>query len=189
MGRCALTCGQASAQHVHMKVALRHHYAAAPGDVFAMMTSPDLVLAKCRAAGQHNVKIVELSQCAGIVSLRVRSDVVMDVPVAAQRFLGPAVIWEQHEEWDPTLSSVARTGIWQIAATGVPLTTGGTIRLTSAQGLRSVIDMNGEVLCPMPVVGAQLEACFTAEVERSMMAQAAFVDQYISTTQQHPPRC
>ena len=70
-----------------MKVASTHTYAAPPEVVFAAMTSPEVLVAKYRALGHLDVKIIEHTERAGITSIRSRRGVPMDVPGFARRFM------------------------------------------------------------------------------------------------------
>ncbi|MBI4933468.1 MAG: DUF2505 family protein [Actinobacteria bacterium] len=167
-----------------MEVNFRHHYAAESDAVFAILTSPNLAIARCSAAGQHNAKVVEFSQSVGIVSMRIRSDVTITPASPPRPSLVPAVVWEQHEEWDPSPSGASHSGTWQITARGVPLTIGGTMWLSRAEGLGTLAAMNGEVRCSLPVLNATMTATFLAHVEQDLQLQAAFVDHYISAPRQ-----
>lgn len=163
-----------------MKVASTHLYSAPADAVFAVMTSPDVVVAMYGALGHVDVKVIEHSERAGITSMRSRRGVAMDVPLFAKRFFDPVNVVDQHDEWDPPLPDGSRWGIWQVSARGVPVTAGGQMRLgPTADGRGTVVEMTGEVTCPMPIVGSRIAKLVGDEVERTMHASEAFIDGYL----------
>lgn len=163
-----------------MKVASTHVYAAPVEQVFAVMTSPEVMVAKFRALGHLDVKIVEHVERAGIISIRSRRAVPMDVPGFAKRFFDSPTLVDQHDEWDPPLPDGSRWGIWQVAARGVPVTTGGRLRLgPTADGRGTVVEITGEVTCPMPIVGGRIATFVGEDFERTAQSEAAFLDGYL----------
>ena len=170
-----------------MKVASTHTYAARPDVVFDVMTSPDVVQAKYQALGHQDVRIIERSERAGIISIRTRRGVPMDVPGFAKRFLSSVNVIEQHDEWDPVMPDGARWGIWQVTARGVPVTTGGQMRLAPTADGGTIVEITGEVLCPMPLVGGKIASFVGEHVERTMRAEEALVDGYLVEVQRPRP--
>ena len=163
-----------------MKVASTHIYSAPADAVFEVMTSPAVVVAMYSALGHVDVKVIEHSECAGITSLRSRRGVAMDVPLFAKRFFDPINVVDQHDEWDPPLPDGSRWGIWQVSARGVPVTAGGQMRLgPTPDGCGTVVEMTGEVTCPMPIVGSRIATLVGDEVERTMRASESFIEGYL----------
>ncbi len=164
-----------------MKVASTHTYAAPPEVVFEAMTSPDVMVAKYRALGHLDVKIVEHTERAGIISIRSRRGVPMDVPGFARRFFDSVNVIDQHDEWDPATPDGSRWGIWQISARGVPVTTGGQLRLgPTADSMGTIVELTGDVTCPMPIVGGRIAAFVGDDVERTVRAEESFLDGYLA---------
>ncbi len=168
------------AHHVDMKVASTHTYAAPPEVVFGAMTSEDVMVAKYRAMGHEEVRVIEHFERAGIISIRSRRGVPLDPPAFARRFFDPVNVVDQHDEWDPPMLDGSRWGIWQVIARGVPVTTGGQLHLApTADGLGTVVEITGEVTCPMPIVGARIAAFVGDGVERTLRDEEAFLDDYL----------
>lgn len=164
-----------------MKVASTHTYAAAPEVVFEAMTSPDVMVAKYRALGHLDVRIVEHTERAGIISIRSRRGVPMEVPGFARRFFDSVNVVDEHDEWDPPTPDGSRWGIWQISARGVPVTTGGQLRLgPTPNGLGTIVELTGDVTCPMPIVGGRIASFVGEDVERTLHAEEAFLDGYLA---------
>jgi uncharacterized Zn-binding protein involved in type VI secretion len=163
-----------------MKVASTHTYSAPPDAVFAVMTSPDVMVAKYRALGHQDVKIVEHLERAGIISIRSRRGVPLEPPIFAKRFFDPVNVVDQHDEWDPPMSDGSRWGIWQVSARGVPVTTGGQMHLAPTHdGRGTIVEVSGEVMCPMPIVGGRIAAFVGDDVERTLHEEEAFLDGYL----------
>ena len=171
-----------------MKVASTHTYAAPPQVVFGVMTSDDVMVTKYRALGHQEVKIIEHIERAGIISIRSRRGVRLDPPAFAKRFFDPINVVDQHDEWDPPMLDGSRWGIWQVSARGVPVTTGGQLHLApTTDGLGTVVEITGEVTCPMPIVGGRIAAFVGDDVERTLHAEAAFLDGYLFEHQYTDP--
>jgi hypothetical protein len=162
-----------------MKVASTHTYSAAADTVFGVMTSPDVMVAKYTALGHLDVRVVEHRVESGIISIRTRRGVPMDVPGFAKRFFSQVTVIEQHDEWDPVLPDGSRCGIWQVTARGVPVTVGGQLRLSPTPEGTTIVEVTGEVVCPMPLVGSKIAAFVGDDVERTMRAEDSFIDGYL----------
>jgi hypothetical protein len=171
-----------------MKVASTHRYAAAPEVVFDVLTSPDVLIAKYTALGHLDIKIVEHVERAGIISIRIRRGVPMDVPGFARRFFSSVNVVEQHDEWDPMMPDGTRWGIWQVTARGVPVTTGGQLHLSPGPEGSTIVEVTGEVLCPMPLVGGKIASFVGDDVERALHAEEAFMDGYLREAHNTPHR-
>jgi hypothetical protein len=62
----------------------------------------------------------------------------------------------------------------------VPVTTGGQLHLApTSDGLGTIVEITGEVTCPMPIVGGRIAAFVGDDVERTLQAEAAFLDGYL----------
>jgi hypothetical protein len=162
-----------------MKVVSTHLYAAPPDAVFAAMTTPEVLVEKYEFLGHHDVKILEHDMKGGVVSIRSRRGVPMEVPSFAKRFFSPINVVQQHDEWDPADDEGIRRGTWQVVARGVPVTAGGTLRLAAAPGGTSV-QMRGEVHCSVPLVGGRIAEFVANDVMRTMHGEEAFNDEYLT---------
>jgi Protein of unknown function (DUF2505) len=178
-GHWSLTIPGRAVHDWSMKVASAHTYSAPSDAVFAVMTSPDVMVAKYQALGHHDVRVVEHRVESGIISIRTRRGVPMDVPGFAKRFFSSVNVVEQHDEWDPVLPDGSRCGIWQVTARGVPVTVGGQLRLSPTPEGQTIVEVTGDVMCPMPLVGSKIAAFVGDDVERTMHAEEAFIDGYL----------
>ncbi len=166
-----------------MKVTSTHKYAASPDVVFAVMTTPEVLIEKYTALGHHEVTILEHSvtgpERGGGVSVRSRRKVPMQVPGFAKRFLGPENTVEQHDRWSAPAANGTRTGTWQVSARGVPVKVGGTLRLGPVAG-GTEVEISGEVSCSVPLVGGKLASFVGGDVERTISGEEEFNDQHLA---------
>jgi hypothetical protein len=172
-----------------MKVSSTHTYAAPPDVVFTMMTDPDVVTAKYTALGHRDIRITAHDIEGDAVTLGSRRGVPMDVPGFAKRFLSPVNTVEQRDHWDPPGADGARTGTWQVSAKGVPVSVGGTLRITPGPKRTTVVEVSGEVTCSVPLVGGRLAAFVGGDVQRTLHAEEVANDGYLAdraTTRDRP---
>jgi hypothetical protein len=163
-----------------MKVTSRHTYAAPPDVVFAAMTTPEVLVEKYQALGHSDVDIREHVVKAGSVRVRSTRKVPMDLPGFAKRFLKPLNTVEQTDEWEPASAKGERRGTWKVSASGVPVTTGGSLHLVAAAKGRTVVEITGEVNCSIPFVGGKLASFVGGDVERTINAEEEFNDGYLA---------
>jgi len=171
-----------------MKVASVHTYAAPPDVVFAMMTTPDVLTAKYTALGHENVQVLEHTVRAGTVSVRSRRTVPMEVPGFARRFLSPKNTVEQHDQWNKAGEDQVRTGTWEVTARGVPVTVGGTLRLTPGAGRTTTVEIRGEVSSSVPLLGGKIASFVGADVERTIHAEEQFNDAHLAAAKPKRPK-
>lgn len=171
-----------------MEVRSTHTYAAPPGVVFEMMTDPDVLTAKYAALGHDDVRIVEHSVDGDTLTVRSRRKVPMDVPGFAKRFLSPTNAVEQSDRWDAPAEDGSRTGTWQVNAAGVPVTVGGTLRITPGPKRTTVVEVAGEVTSSVPLVGGKLAGFVAGDVQRTLAAEEAFNDEHLAARSGRRPR-
>ncbi len=162
-----------------MKVHSSHTYAATPDIVLAMMTDPEVLVAKYTELGHRDIAILEHAVEDGAVTVRSRRSVPMDVPGFAKRFLSPMNRVEQHDHWDAPAGDRSRTGTWQVNAKGVPVKVGGTLRIAPGTKRTTVVEISGEVTSSVPLVGGKLADFVGGDVQRTLAAEEAFNDAYL----------
>jgi len=168
-----------------MKVVSNHLYAASPAAVFAAMTTPEVLTQKYTALGHRDVQILEHVEAHGRVRVHSRRGVPMDVPGFARRFLAPVNTVEQTDEWSAPEPDGSRRGTWRVSASGVPVTTGGTLRLEPAVGGGTTVEVAGEVTCSIPLVGGKIASFVGADVAKTMRGEEDFNDRYLTDHPEH----
>jgi hypothetical protein len=164
-----------------MDVHSTHTYPAPPDVVFTMMTDPEVLTEKYAALGHQDVRITEHEVDGDTVTVCSRRRVPMDVPGFAKRFLSPMNTVEQRDHWEAPAADGSRTGTWQVSAAGVPVTTGGTLRITPGPKRTTVVEIAGDVTSSVPLVGGKLAGFVAGDVQRTLAAEEAFNDGYLST--------
>ncbi|MEZ5274273.1 MAG: DUF2505 domain-containing protein [Ilumatobacteraceae bacterium] len=168
-----------------MKVVSMHTYAAPPDVVFEAMTDPAVLAEKYAALGHRNIEIIEHSVSRTGVAVHSRREVPMEVPGFARRLLSPTNTVEQHDRWGAAAADGTRTGTWEVAARGVPVKVGGTLHLAPAPG-GTVVEIHGDVSSSVPLIGGKLASFIGHDVERTMHAEEAFNDEYLSRVAPKP---
>ena len=159
-----------------MKVGSTHRYAATPDVVFAMMTTPAVLTEKYTALGHRDLRMLEHTDHLGEVSLRSQRSVPMEVPGFAKRLLAPMNTVEQRDHWCAPDATNVRTGTWEVVAKGVPVSAGGTLRMAPGPGGTTIVEINGEVKCSLPLLGGKLASSVAGDVQRTLQAEEAFND-------------
>lgn len=171
-----------------MKVASRHTYPAPPDKVFAMMTTPDTLVAKYTALGHDKIEIVEHTATKGAVQVRSRREVPMEVPGFAKKFLSPKNTVEQHDRWTAPSADGIRTGTWEVVARGVPVKVGGTLRMAPAAKGATLVEIVGEVSCSVPLLGGKLASFVGGDVQRTLDAEEQFQEAHLAAGVTRPQR-
>jgi hypothetical protein len=164
-----------------MEVRSTHTYAAPPAVVFTMMTDPEVLTAKYTALGHEDVGITEHEIDGGVVTVCSKRRVPMDVPGFAKRFISPTNTVEQRDHWDEPGPDGTRTGTWRVDAAGVPVTVGGTLRITPGPKRTTMVEITGEVRSSVPIVGGKLTSFVAGDVRRTIAAEEAFNDDHLSS--------
>ena len=138
------------------------------------------------ALGHSGITILEHSTSGDTVSVRSRRTVPMAVPGFAERFLSPTNSVEQHDRWDAPAKDGSRTGTWEMDARGVPVSAGGTLRLTPGKDGATVVEIVGEVKSSVPLRGGKLASFVGADVQRTLQAEEAFNDGYLARATPKP---
>ncbi len=158
-----------------MKVWHVTNLAAPPAAVFRALTTPNSVVAMFRALGHIEVRIVDCSSRGGVTSVRTRREVPAVAPVFASRFFSPSNVVEQHEVWDAARPDGSYQGTWQVTTRGVPATVGGVQRLVPRDDGGTSWEVEGEVVSPMPTVGARLAELVVYDLGRTLDEQGHFL--------------
>lgn len=176
-----LTVATPVAEHEDMKVSSTHTYGAPPHDVLTMMTDPDVLTAKYEALGHCDVRITEHDVADGAVTVVSERSVPIEVPGFAKRFLSPMNSVEQRDEWEAPSDDGSCDGAWQVNASGVPVTVGGTLQIRpgTKKGTTQVT-ITAEVRSSIPIVGGKLASFIGGDVERTIAAEEDFNDSYLA---------
>jgi hypothetical protein len=136
---------------------VEYPYEAAAGDVFAMFSRPDFVLAKLEATGATDCEVVECADTgAGGFRIVTRRTVEADIPGFAKKIFKPTNALTQIEEWQAATGDGTRAATWRIETKGVPVSTSGVSRLESTAA-GAVQHIEGTIKVSVPLIGGRLE--------------------------------
>jgi hypothetical protein len=149
-----------------MEFTANHRYDHPAGAVFAALTDFDAVKAKYEAVGQRDVQLVRRDEGDdGAVTLVTTRVVPLDVPGFAKRFLSPSQTVTQTDEWEAAGADGSRSGRFEVAAKGTPVSVRGTLALTPTGESSCTNDTVVTIECGVPLVGGKI-ADFVAKDTR-----------------------
>ena len=162
-----------------MRLQARHDYDTDPDEVFAMLTDAEFLRAKLEDRGDRAVEVLECGPGPDGFRIVTRRTVALDVPGFARRFLQPANTVTQTDVWSDADGAGTRTGTWQVAAAGVPVTLTGTMTLAGGAG-HCVEDIDGTVSSPVPLVGGRLAGVVGRTAVDNLAAEHAFARRWLA---------
>ena len=62
----------------------------------------------------------------------------------------------------------------------MPVSAGGTLRMAPGPGGTTIVEINGEVKCSLPLLGGKLASSVAGDVQRTLQAEEAFNDGYLA---------
>jgi hypothetical protein len=170
-----------------MRLQARHEYDADPGEVFAMLTDEAFLRAKLADRGDTAIEVLECGPGPDGVRIVTRRTVALDVPGFARHFLRPANTVTQTDAWSDPDRDGSRTGTWQVAASGVPVTMTGRMELSGSRR-HSVEDIDGTVSSPLPLVGGRLADFVGRSAADNLAAEHDFARRWLAGSgATHPP--
>ena len=122
--------------------------------VFALITDPAALAARCEALGERDIK-VEVTKDGGTVNLRISREVEQELPGFAKKLFKPTNVLVEREEWRTEGDRKVAKGLLKIAGTGATLDS--TISLSPAPA-GSIYEIDFQVTAKAPLVRKKLEA-------------------------------
>ncbi len=162
-----------------MRLQARHDYDASPDEVFAMLSDEEFLRAKLADRGDTAIEVRECGPAPDGFRIVTHRTVALDVPGFARRFLRPTNAVTQTDVWSDPDGDGARTGTWQVEASGVPVTMTGTMTLAGDRK-HGVEDIDGEVRSPLPFVGGRLASFVGQSASGDLVAEHAFGRQWLA---------
>jgi hypothetical protein len=144
-----------------------------------MLTDEAFLRAKLDDRGDTDIQVLECGPGPGGFRIVTRRTVALDVPGFARRFPRPTNTVTQTDLWSDTDTAGARTGTWQVEASGVPVTMTGTMTLTGGSRL-AVEDIDGEDSSSVPFIGGRLAALVGRTAVDNLAAEHAFARRWLA---------
>ncbi len=132
-----------------MDITTRLEFAAAPPEVFAMLTDARYLDEVCRATESSSYDV----DVAGSTTRTTRS---FPAPDAVARFVGGTLTVTEQTVWGDAAADGARSGDLQMSVQGQPVSLQGRLALTSG-GPGTVVELTGNLKVAIPLLGKKLE--------------------------------
>src|SRR5215217_79203 len=146
-------------------------FAAAPADVYAMMTDQRYLEEVCVASDSISFNV----SAAGSTSQTSRT---LPAPESAARFTGPQLTVNDEVVWGNLSPDGSRSGTVTMTVLGQPVNFKGEIRL-SPGGRGSVVDVRGDLKVAIPMLGRKLEEAAAPAVMAAYRTQQEVGDRWL----------
>ena len=147
----------------------QHEYAHDVDTVFALITDPEALTARCEALGEREVE-VEVTREGGVTRTRIQREVEQELPGFAKKLFKPVNLLVEREEWRNEGDRKVATGHLKIVGTGA--TIDSTIELSPSEaGAMYAIDFR--VTAKAPLIRKKLEAFIGDTALESLRKQHA----------------
>jgi hypothetical protein len=153
-----------------VRVTAEIHYAATPGDVFAMLTDQAFQDRKLGQTGALSWTVEVRTEAGGAVLTSTRALPTDQVPDAFRSLIGSQITLSQTETWGPADADGARTGTLVVEVAGAPVRLNATLSL-SASGSGTVELVDGELKARVPLVGGRIERAAEPAVRSAIDAE------------------
>lgn len=147
-------------------------FAAAPADVFAMMTNQQYQEQVCVASEAIRYQV----SVAGPTTHTSRT---LPAPDSAARFTGPQLTVVEDIAWNEAESDGARPGSLTMTVQGQPVTLRGQLRLAPG-GRGTTVTLTGELKVAIPLLGRKLEQAAAPAVLAGFNTQQQVGDRWLS---------
>lgn len=132
-----------------MDITTRIEFAAAPQDVFTMMTDQAYLAEVCQATESRTYE-------ATVVGSTTSTTRTFAAPDAVARFTGGELTVTEQTVWDPAATDGQRTGQLSMTVLGQPVSMRGQIWLAEG-GPGTVVQLTGDLKVAIPLLGRKLE--------------------------------
>jgi len=132
-----------------MDITTRLEFAAAPPEVYAMLTDAQYLDEVCRATESSSYDV----DVAGSTTRTTRS---FPAPDAVARFVGGTLTVTEQTVWGDAGVDGTRTGDLEMTVKGQPVSMKGQLALAPA-GAGTVVELTGDLKVAIPLLGKKLE--------------------------------
>ena len=147
-------------------------FAAAPAEVYAMMTDQRYLEEVCVASDSISFNV----SAAGSTTQTSRT---LPAPESAARFTGPQLTVNDEVVWGNLSPDGSRSGTVTMTVLGQPVNFMGEIRL-SPGGRGSVVDVRGDLKVAVPLLGRKLEEAAAPAVMAAYRTQQEVGDRWLA---------
>ena len=147
-------------------------FAAAPQDVYAMMTDQAYLEEVCVASESVRYD-------ASVNGSKTRSSRTLPAPESAARFTGPQLTVVEEVEWGEAGSDGGRTGTLTMTVVGQPVRLNGQLQLRPG-GRGTTVNLTGELKVAIPLLGRKLEQSAAPAVLAGFRTQQKVGDRWLA---------
>jgi uncharacterized protein YndB with AHSA1/START domain len=155
-----------------MDISSRLEFAAAPAEVYTMLTDQAYLEEVCVAS--HSV-----SYEASVDGNKTHTSRGLPAPESAARFTGPVLTVVDNTTWGDAAADGSRTADVRLTVAGQPVTMTATMRLTPG-GKGSVVELTGELKVAIPLIGKKMEQAAAPAVLAGFRTQQQVGDQWLA---------
>jgi hypothetical protein len=150
----------------------------APADkVFALLTNPKWLEARCLALGELSAKI-SAKKSGGGVTLTMKRRVRRDLPGLVAKVLSPESDLVFEEKWSAPDEDGARTGTLTMDAVGQPVKMTATFELAPS-GKGSVYRITHRCKSSVPLIGGAVEKFALGQIEKGCADELAYAAEHL----------
>jgi hypothetical protein len=155
-----------------MDISSHLDFAAAPAEVYAMMTDQAYLEEVCVASES-------LSYHVSVEGSTTRTSRTLPAPDSAARFTGPQLTVNDEVGWGDPASNGSRSGAVTMTVLGQPVSFWGKVEV-SPGGRGSVVDVTGELKVAIPLLGRRLEEAAAPAVMAGYRTQQEVGDRWLA---------
>jgi Protein of unknown function (DUF2505) len=147
-------------------------FAAAPEEVYAMMTDQAYLEEVCVASQS-------VSHDVSVTGSNTRTSRTLPAPESAARFTGPHLTVVEEVQWAEPDGDGSRTAAMSMTVTGQPVRLTGQLRLAPG-GRGTTVGLNGELKVNIPLLGRKIEESSAPAVLAGFRTQQQVGDRWLS---------
>ncbi len=158
-----------------MDISIRHHFAADPATVHAMMVDPEWLgeVALRSGATSHGV---EVDGTGTVLHLD------LPAPSLAAKFVGPTLSMDQHLHWSDAAADGSRTGTMRVVVQGAPADIAGEASLRPTGDGTTSVGFEGHITINVPFLGRKLEQQAEPYVLEALNQQQIVGNEWLART-------
>jgi Protein of unknown function (DUF2505) len=158
-----------------MDISSHLDFAAAPAEVYAMLTDQKYLEEVCVASGS-------LSYHVSVEGSITKTSRTLPAPDSAARFTGPQLTVNEQVAWGDPAPDGSRSGAVTMTVLGQPVNFRGKLEV-SPGGRGSVVDISGELKVAIPLLGRKLEEAAAPAVMAGYQTQQEVGDKWLARSE------
>jgi hypothetical protein len=150
-------------------------YTADPASVFAVITDPDVVVARFEDAGDEQVTVERCEEEGAGFVVRWTRVATAPLPGFAKKVLSPRNTLVETDRWQAANADGSRSGTFEIETRGAPVKVVGTMRLEAIPSGGTRYTIEGDLQVRVPLVGGKIASWASGYAVPRTEAELAFV--------------